>query len=179
MLQLADAVAFSHAKFVLHRDIKPANVLLFPSPTDDPEFGFIPRLTDFGLAKSIQLDVSATASTVCLGTPFYLHPKEISGYQGPRESSDIYSLGVVMYELLTGKRPFESDNFFDLARKIREQSPINPCGLQEALPKELAHVCMTCLQKNPEDRYVISGDAGRGSETIFRWSAHPSQSDFL
>ncbi len=153
VLQLADAVAFSHANFVLHRDIKPANVLLFPTSNEDSDFGFTPRLTDFGLAKSIQLDVSATASTVWLGTPFYLPPEEISGYQGPRESSDIYSLGVVMYELLTGKRPFESDNFFELARKIREQLPLNPCGLQAALPAELAQICMTCLQKNPEDRY--------------------------
>ncbi len=153
MVALAEAVAFSHSKRVLHRDIKPANVLLFPDVDGDPAFPFTPKLTDFGLAKSIQLDASATASSVLLGTPLYLAPEEINGCPDVRASSDVYSLGVVLFELLIGRRPFESDNFFELARLIREAPVPNPKLLRPDLPAELAQLCLTCLHKLPEDRY--------------------------
>ncbi len=116
-LSLVEAVAFSHDAGVLHRDIKPANILLFPSKEHHEAFPYRVTLTDFGLAKAASVDPALSSSSLLAGTLLYVAPEQLSR-SVTSASTDIYSIGVVLYELLTGKRPFESDSLMDLLRMI-------------------------------------------------------------
>lgn len=156
-LSLVEAVAFSHDAGVLHRDIKPANVLLFPSPDNKDEFPFRVTLTDFGLAKVASVDPGLSSSSLLGGTLLYAAPEQLAR-SITSASTDIYSIGVVLYELLTCKRPFESDSLMDLLRMISQDPPKAPMTLHDQVPKDLNTVCMKCLEKQPGLRYASASE---------------------
>lgn len=153
-LSLVEAIAFSHAANVLHRDIKPANVLLFPSVDQSSEFPYRVTLTDFGLAKAASFDSELSSSSLLGGTLLYLAPEQITHPSSLACTSDLYSIGVVLYELLTLKRPFESDNLLDLMKKITDDLPKAAAVLNSDIPNDLNAVCMKCIEKQPAHRYA-------------------------
>lgn len=165
---LADAVAYSHSRGILHRDIKPGNIMLVPRDTHDPDASafspadesFSPRLGDFGLAK-IRQDAAAklmagndSAGTDMLGTPAYMAPEQLersSVAVGP--AADIYALGVVLYELLVGRPPFQGTHVVEVLDLVRDADPVPVRKLRPAVPRELESVCLQCLAKSPSQRY--------------------------
>jgi len=147
LMQLAHAVEYAHQKGIIHRDIKPANVLL----TADG----IPKLTDFGLAKRVQDESGQTRTGTVLGTPSYMPPEQAEGRLqevGPR--SDVYSLGAVLYDMLTGRPPFRGTTMLDTLQMVQKQEPVAPTELQPKVPHDLQTICLTCLHKEPARRYA-------------------------
>ncbi len=146
LLQVADALKTTHAQGIVHRDLKPANLFLTPSTS-----GFQIKVLDFGLAKSVTDDVSLTISGTVVGTPAYMSPEQIRG-ELVDEQSDLFSLAAVAFELLTGKRAFEAENFADVFAKIlTEEPPV----LSEALPdagSELDRMFHEALARDPDSR---------------------------
>lgn len=155
---LADGVSEAHQHGILHRDIKPSNVLLeprdvFAAPPGD-ELGFTPKLTDFGLAKLAEFERDATRSGVLLGTPSYMAPEQAAGRVhdiGP--ATDVYALGAVLYELLTGRRAFQGASDVDTLRHVVDSEPIAPRQLRREVSGDLQAVCLKCLESNPSNRY--------------------------
>lgn len=158
VMALAAAVQHVHEHGVLHRDIKPQNVLLDASvPLAD--LAFSPKLTDFGLAKLTDCDVGETATGFLLGTPRYMAPELAAGRReqlGP--ACDTYSLGVVLYELLTGRAPIEGNGHVDTLRRVVTDEPIRPRRLRRELSRDLEAICLTCLEKDPRRRYASARD---------------------
>ncbi|MGD9634356.1 MAG: protein kinase [Pirellulales bacterium] len=146
MATLADTVHAVHESGILHRDLKPSNVLLAS--------GNEPKVTDFGLAKLQVEDNYLTTNDSILGTPSYMSPEQAIGdvaHIGP--TSDVYSLGAIIYELLTGRPPFLGVTILDTLALIREREPVSPRQLQPKTPRDLETICLECLQKRPLDRY--------------------------
>ncbi len=144
--QISRAVAHAHEHGVLHRDLKPSNVLI--DARDQP------RVMDFGLAKQLESDAQITVSGQLLGTPPYMSPEQAGARRseiGP--ASDVYSLGVVLYELLTGQPPFRGANAWETLRLVRESDPRLPRTLNPQIPRDLEMICLKCLEKDPRDRY--------------------------
>lgn len=165
--KLAAAIAYSHSQGILHRDLKPSNVLLAPlagassgSPTEG--LPFVPRLTDFGLAKLLEDNVagdSIRTETISLGTPAYMAPEQT----GQRDATigaatDVYGLGVILYELLTSRPPFQGTNAADLFDQIRNDDPIAPSRLRREVSRDLETICLRCLDKNPARRIQTAQD---------------------
>jgi serine/threonine protein kinase/Flp pilus assembly protein TadD len=151
METLALAISFAHQNGIIHRDLKPANVLL----TKD---GF-PKITDFGLAKKLEGDSSQTKSGTLMGTPSYMAPEQARGDVkdiGPL--ADVYSLGVILYELITGRTPFLGASILDTLQQVRSQEPVPPSRLQPKVPRDLETICLKCLQKDSAKRYASAGD---------------------
>jgi eukaryotic-like serine/threonine-protein kinase len=155
---LAEALAHAHGLGVIHRDVKPSNVLI---DADDRVF-----LTDFGLAKSDGGEATLTLHGQVVGTPAYMAPEQAGAEKGPVDArTDVYSLGVVLYELLTGSRPFVGTGPMLLAR-IREEEPKPPRRLDDAIPRDLETVCLKAMAKRPGDRYA---DAASFAADLRRW----------
>jgi WD40 repeat protein/serine/threonine protein kinase len=163
---IARAVQHAHEADIIHRDIKPANVLLqWPKNAPKPAGGaelpdvetmltWIPRLTDFGLAKNLENVSEATPSGALLGTPGYMAPEQAEGHSrkvGP--PADIFALGAVLYELLTGRAPFYAESIIDTLMQVINVDPIRPSRLRPGLPADLEQICLKCLNKAPEKRY--------------------------
>jgi WD40 repeat protein len=150
---LAEAVEHAHGRGVLHRDLKPGNVLL---EVADNDAGFIPKVTDFGLAKLLGTeDVAQTQTMTVMGTPCYMAPEQAAGRSrdvGP--PADVYSLGVILYEVLTGRPPFVDESMEGLLEQVRTQEPVPPGRLRPRLPRDLDTICLKCLQKEPGRRYA-------------------------
>ena len=163
---IARAVHHAHEHGVLHRDLKPGNILL----DGDGQ----PHVTDFGLAKILDQGQpegglpSLTQSDNILGTPCYMSPEQASS-QRLSASSDIYSLGVVLYELLTGQPPFKGTTPVETIRLVVEQDPKRPRTLHREIDPELDTICMKCLEKQPEARYA---SALALAEDLERWCRH-------
>jgi len=144
---VALAVHHLHEHGIVHRDLKPSNILLDSAGE--------PYVSDFGLAKVFAADSKATATGVIAGTPCYMAPEQAAGHGaqvGP--AADVYSLGVILYELLTGQPPFLRENPLDTLLMVLGSEPVPPRQLQRRIPRELEWVCLKCLSRSPADRYA-------------------------
>lgn len=157
---LAVAMQHAHGRSVIHRDLKPSNVMLVGSERSGNEFPFNVFVTDFGLAKLLERRLEDTHSSVIMGTPAYMAPEQIDVVEDQLSyhSADIYSLGVILYELLTGRRPFEAPSVVAMMDAIRTTAAPDAAKLRSDLPRDLVTVCMKCLEKRPEDRYATCKD---------------------
>ena len=161
---LAGAMHYAHGQGIVHRDLKPSNVLLAGAPETPPE-RCVPKVTDFGLAK--RLDVGGdTRSGAIVGTPSYMAPEQALGETaaiGPW--TDVYGLGALLYELLTGRPPFRAEAALQTLRQVVEAEPARPRLLNPAVPRDLETVCLKCLEKEPHRRYpsaaALADDLGR------------------
>jgi tetratricopeptide (TPR) repeat protein/tRNA A-37 threonylcarbamoyl transferase component Bud32 len=144
---LARAMATAHERGIIHRDLKPTNILL----TKEGQ----PKITDFGLAKRLEDDSALTKSGTLMGTPSYMPPEQARGKTheiGP--PADQYSLGAILYELLTGRPPFVGTTMLETLSQVRTQEPVLPTRLQPKCPRDLETICLKCLQKEPHKRYA-------------------------
>jgi len=154
---LAGAMQAAHDKEIIHRDLKPANVLLTEQGT--------PKITDFGLAKKLD-ETGHTASGAIMGTPSYMAPEQAGGENkaiGP--GCDVYALGAILYECLTGRPPFKAATAMDTLLQVIADEPVPPCRLNATVPRDLEIICVKCLHKEPSRRYVsalsLAADLGR------------------
>jgi serine/threonine-protein kinase len=167
---VARAVDFAHRRGILHRDLKPSNILI-----DNDQ----PLISDFGLAKrvpgteNVPLDSGLTLSGAIMGTPAYMAPEQVSGSRGTLSpASDVYSLGVILYEMLTGRPPFQAPTPVDTLLLVLDQDPVRPSLLNPKVDPDLELICLKCLQKEPELRYTTAAaladdlDAFLSGETL-------------
>ena len=143
---LAEAVHFAHQRGTMHRDLKPQNVLI--------DAAGIPHITDFGLAKFVERDESLTQTGAAMGSPSYMPPEQAAGHLdqvGPH--SDVYGLGAILYELLTGSPPFRAETPVATMREVMESEPVAPRKVNAIVPPDLETICLKCLEKNPVRRY--------------------------
>jgi len=150
--QVATALQFAHERGVVHRDVKPANILLADDPTEGPPFGSGVKVADFGIAKAAVEADDLTKTNVTLGTARYLSPEQVEG--GPTDArSDVYSLGVVLYEMLCGRAPFLAESDVATALKHLTATPEPPSSVNPDVPGWLDTVVLTALAKRPEARF--------------------------
>ncbi|MEK7675256.1 MAG: serine/threonine-protein kinase [Verrucomicrobiota bacterium] len=169
---IAEAIHFAHQRGTLHRDLKPQNVLIDAAGQ--------PRITDFGLAKLTRTDSSLTREGAVMGSPSYMSPEQAAGKNdlvGP--PSDVYSIGAMLYHLLTGRAPFLAETPMATLRKVMEEEPVAPSKLNSKTPPDLETICLKCLEKKPERRYAtargLAEELGRflNNEPILAKPANP------
>jgi serine/threonine protein kinase len=156
---LAEAIQHAHNAGVVHRDLKPANVLLQVEKNVPLPQSAIPKITDFGLAKKLDASSSLTGTGVIVGTASYMAPEQAAGdskHVGP--AADIYALGAILYELLTGRPPFVGASLVETLEQVRTGEPWLVRQLCPTAPRELETICLKCLNKNPRDRYASAGE---------------------
>jgi serine/threonine protein kinase len=158
MAAVCDAVQFAHEHGVIHRDLKPSNILL-EQGDDAGAGGLCPRVTDFGLAKQQAADVTVTMAGHLLGTPAYMSLEQFRNAHGVDGRADVYSLGVVLYELLTGRLPFAGTGNI-LAQQLEFEEPQPLRQLKSSIPRELEIITLKCLEKEPARRYQTSAELG-------------------
>ena len=165
--RLADAVDHAYQSGVLHRDIKPGNILLEPrvaseqAANSEDEFPFTPMLSDFGVALLANEQGDLTATGAVVGTPQYMAPEQVTGDHnqlGP--ATDVYGLGTVLYELLTGQPPFQGRNHAETLMQVTDSDPVLPRKLVPGLSRDLEAICMKCLRKRPRERYQTAAELG-------------------
>jgi serine/threonine protein kinase len=143
---VAEAIAYAHTQKTLHRDLKPSNILI---DADDQ-----PHVTDFGLAKRLGEQTGLTVTGQIVGTPSYMSPEQASGRNaeiGP--ASDVYALGAVLYELVTGRPPFKAATVMDTLVQVCVTEPVSPRLLNPQVPRDIEAICLKCLAKDPRERY--------------------------
>jgi WD40 repeat protein len=148
---LARAMDFAHRRGVVHRDLKPANVLLTAEG--------VPKVADFGLAKRIDAEAARTRTGAVVGTPSYMAPEQAEARGddvGP--ATDIYAMGAILYELLTGRPPFHAESPLETVRQVVSQAPLPPSRFRRDLPRDVETICLKCLEKEPSKRYATADD---------------------
>jgi hypothetical protein len=149
--RLARAMHVAHERGLVHRDLKPANVLLAEDGT--------PKISDFGLAKAVDADAGQTRTGAVLGTPSYMAPEQAAGRNreiGP--TTDIYALGAILYEALTGRPPFRAESAWETIAQVLNDDPVPVRTLQPKVPRDLERICMKCLRKEPAGRYATAAE---------------------
>jgi serine/threonine protein kinase len=143
---LADAIACAHDAGIIHRDLKPANILLTSRG--------VPKISDFGIARSVDGADALTLTGIRMGTPSYMAPEQVTGPSsavGP--AADIYALGVILYETMTGQPPFRGASAAEIVRQLMVREPIAPSQLNTQIPFNFEKICLKCLRKDPQQRY--------------------------
>jgi serine/threonine protein kinase/Tfp pilus assembly protein PilF len=162
LVKIARTVHFAHEHGILHRDIKPGNILLDRHGE--------PHLTDFGLARLIEQESTVTNSFDVLGTPSYMSPEQAAGRAKElTAAADVYSLGAVFYQMLTGEPPFAGGTTYETIRMVLESEPRNPQVRNPQVDVDLATICLKCLEKDPQRRYAT---ALALAEDLERWLRH-------
>ncbi len=153
---IADGVEHANQRGVLHCDLKPGNVLLSPEPETANDLGFIPRVTDFGLSKLLEDDVGSglTQSGAIVGTVAYMAPEQAGGRKHLSPAADVYALGAILYELLTGQPPFRGTTDRDTLLRGQRDEPVPLTRLRPGLPCDLETICLKCLHKATKGRYA-------------------------
>jgi len=157
---LARAMHHAHQQGIVHRDLKPSNILLAE---------LTPKITDFGVAKLLDAERGQTATGDFLGTPHYMAPEQASGHSkesGP--AADVYSLGAILYQLLTGRPPFQGASALEILEQVRFREAAPPSKVERYLPRDLDTICLKCLEKDPRRRYASAQDL---AEDLRRFSA--------
>ncbi len=178
LIQLADAVDHAHRNGILHRDLKPANVLLQKVVSSQQKVvssqysvasrkeaacsstdycllttDYSPKIADFGLAKRLDASAGVSDTSQILGTPSYMAPEQCSGAKDVGPAADIYSLGAIQYECLTGRPPFKAATAIETLAQVMDREPVSPRTLNPAVPRDLETICLKCLSKDPAKRY--------------------------
>ncbi len=189
---LARAVQGAHANGVVHRDLKPGNILLIPAPqhaageldatlgpnalvADGGLLTAVPKIADFGVAKradgewKAQLDRSLTITGDMLGTPSYMAPEQAAPSGPPvGPAADIYALGAILYELLTGRPPFKGETSLDTILQVLHSEPVAVTDLQPNVPQDLETICLKCLRKDPRNRFHTAGELADDLQSFLR-----------
>lgn len=156
---IAEAIDYAHQRGVLHRDLKPSNVLVDASAR--------PRITDFGLAKLVKADHERTSTGDVLGSPSFMPPEQADRQRAPvGPHSDIYSLGAILYNLLTGRPPFMAETMRETLLQVIDKEPVSPRLLNPNVPRDLETICLKCLRKEPLARYATAAEVAQELE---RW----------
>jgi eukaryotic-like serine/threonine-protein kinase len=159
--KIAEAVAYAHHHGIIHRDLKPGNVMLDPDGQ--------PKVTDFGLAKNLAGDSQLTGTGQIVGTPSFMPPEQAQGKIkeiGP--AADTYSLGAILYFLLTGRPPFHAASVMETLKQVIEREPVSPRQLNHAVGRDLETICLKCLEKEPSKRYGSASALGEDLQRYFK-----------
>ena len=206
--EIATAIHYAHQQGVVHRDLKPANIILVPGKLQETEQSdseqsqshseltldqLSPRVTDFGLAQLHEQAIRDTASSVLMGSPNYMAPEQAEGRSkeiGPH--SDVFALGAILYQILTGGVPFAAENYPAVLRRLQDDTPDPIRNKRPDVSLDLETICLRCLEKNPADRLCSAGELAAelqrfvAGETIlstrpswlkkmYRWTAQPAR----
>jgi serine/threonine-protein kinase len=155
MIQVCDAISEAHALGIVHRDLKPANLFLIRRPNGTPCM----KVLDFGISKQLDIDAADLTKTGDLvGTPKYMAPEQMLRMKKADPRSDLWMIGVVLYELVTGQGPFHADSLPEVVARILAEEALPPSLLMPSVPFWLDAVVARCLRKNPEDRFQSAGE---------------------